>query len=72
MSRVLEKITDERAIYHERLVEIPTPEFIVLYNGIKPFPAEMLLKLSDSYKVEDIAKATGLSIEEVKRMPDSG
>ena len=53
IARVFERITDERAIYHEKLVEIPTPEFIVLYNGIKPFPAEKTLKLSDAYKCTD-------------------
>ena len=50
IARVFEKIIDERAIYHERLMEIPTPEFIVLYNGTKPYPAEKTLKLSDAYK----------------------
>ena len=38
IARVFEKITDERAIYQEKLLRIPTPEFIVLYNGEKPFP----------------------------------
>ena len=53
IARVLEKITDEEAIYKEKLLEIPTPEFIVLYNGEKPFPAEMTLRLSDSYLGKD-------------------
>ena len=53
IARVFEKITDDRAIYHDKLIEIPTPEFIVLYNGIKPFPAEKTLKLSDAYKGTD-------------------
>jgi len=49
IARVYEKITDDRAIYHEKLKKIPTPEFIVLYNGEKPFPAEAMLHLSDAY-----------------------
>ena len=53
IARVLEKITNERAIYRERVLEIPTPEFIVLYNGEKPFPAEKTLRLSDSYLGRD-------------------
>jgi len=53
IARVFEKITDERAIYHDKLMEIPTPEFIVLYNGLKAFPAEKTLKLSDAYKGKD-------------------
>jgi len=50
IARLFEKITDERAIYHEKLLGLPTPEFIVLYNGVNPFPAEKTLKLSDAYK----------------------
>ena len=53
IARVYEQITDERAIYHEKLMKIPTPEFIVLYNGVKPFPAEKTLRLSDSYIASD-------------------
>jgi len=56
IARVYEKITVERAIYHEKLIEIPTPEFIVLYNGIKPFPAEKTLKLSNAYKGKDTSE----------------
>jgi len=53
IARVLEKITNERAIYQEKLISLPTPEFIVLYNGLKAFPAEKTLKLSDAYKGTD-------------------
>jgi len=63
IARVFEKITDERAIYHEKLMEIPTPEFIVLYNGTKPFPAEKTLKLSDAYKGKDKPKEMFGSLE---------
>ena len=35
--------------------KIPIPEFIVLYNGTKPFPAERTLRLSDAYKATDEA-----------------
>jgi len=50
---VYEKITDNRAIYKEKLQKIPTPEFIVLYNGSKPFPNEETLHLSDAYIATD-------------------
>jgi len=55
IARVYEKMTEERAIYHEKQIEIPTPEFIVLYNGIKHFPSEKTLNLSDAYKASDEA-----------------
>jgi len=31
------------------MVHIPTPEFIVLYNGSEPFPREQTLRLSDAF-----------------------
>ena len=49
IARVYEQITDNRAIYRENLLKIPTPEFIVLYNGTKDFPSEETLHLSDAY-----------------------
>ncbi|MCL2237960.1 MAG: Rpn family recombination-promoting nuclease/putative transposase, partial [Treponema sp.] len=33
IARVYEKIVEEENIYHKKLIKIPTPEFIVLYNG---------------------------------------
>ncbi|MCL1967864.1 MAG: Rpn family recombination-promoting nuclease/putative transposase [Fibromonadales bacterium] len=45
-----EMIVDRKALYKQGRVKIPTPEFIVLYNGKKKFPDYKELKLSDSYK----------------------
>jgi len=53
IARVYEKITDDRAIYQGQLLKIPTPEFIVLYNGATPFPTEKTLRLSDAYIATD-------------------
>ena len=50
IGRVYEKITDESAIYNEKLLMIPTPEFIILYNGTKPFPSEKTYRLSDAFR----------------------
>ena len=49
IARVYEQITDNRALYRKKLLKIPTPEFIVLYNGISEFPSEETLHLSDAY-----------------------
>jgi hypothetical protein len=46
--RVYERILFD-ALYRTKLVEIPTPEFIVLYNGIAPFPEKKVYKLSESF-----------------------
>ena len=54
ITRVYEKIIDNRAIYRSKLFKIPTPEFYVLYNGVKDCPDETTLKLSDAFKRVDI------------------
>ncbi|MDR2713005.1 MAG: Rpn family recombination-promoting nuclease/putative transposase [Clostridiales bacterium] len=52
IARVYEKLTTGRSIYRENLIKIPTPEFIVLYNGVKPFPPKKMLRLSDAFIAE--------------------
>ena len=49
--RVYEKLIDNAEIYSEARIVIPTPEFYVLYNGIKPFPERAVYRLSDSFAV---------------------
>jgi predicted transposase/invertase (TIGR01784 family) len=43
------RITGERNIYAGKQVQIPAPEFIVLYNGTAAYPDVTILKLSDSF-----------------------
>lgn len=47
--RVYEELVDDDARYRTRLVKIPTPEFYVFYNGVKDFPMEEELVLSDAF-----------------------
>jgi len=49
ISKTYEAIVDTKAIYKEKLLKIPKPLFVVLYNGAKPYPAEKTLKLSDAF-----------------------
>jgi hypothetical protein len=49
ISRVYEKIVDRRSLYKEALVRIPTPEFIVLYNGTEETPDRWEERLSDAF-----------------------
>lgn len=49
IARVYEKLIDSKAIYKEQQIKIPTPEFIVLYNGADDYPKEMVLHLSDAF-----------------------
>jgi hypothetical protein len=57
VARIYEKIIDSKTIYSSKKRLIPRPEFIVLYNGVDPYPDESTLRLSDSF--EDAA-ALGL------------
>ena len=50
MARVYEKIIDRKAVYRQKLMPIPAPEFIVLYNGKSDFPDEKELRLSDAFR----------------------
>jgi hypothetical protein len=60
IARVYEQILEEGNkgnLYREKLIRIPFPEFIVLYNGTKPYPDQVTLKLSDAF--EAIGGLTG-------------
>jgi len=64
IARVYEKIIDDKNIYQKRLVKIPRPEFIVLYNGKDEYPDRQTLLLSTAFK--DIV---GLKLPENIDMP---
>ena len=53
ISREYELITNSYNLYDDRLIKIPTPEFIVLYNGDRDMPDFMELKLSDAFAVKN-------------------
>ena len=50
IAHVYEKIVDRTKLYKTKLEKIPTPEFIVLYNGKEPYPDHETLRLSDAFK----------------------
>ena len=47
---IYEKIISRNLLYKTKLEKIPTPEFIVLYNGKEPYPDRSTLRLSDAFK----------------------
>ncbi|MDR3001376.1 MAG: Rpn family recombination-promoting nuclease/putative transposase [Fibromonadaceae bacterium] len=53
MAREYGCLTDRKDLYREKLIKIPTPEFIVLYNGNKKFPDYKELKLSDAFELRN-------------------
>ncbi|MDR2746592.1 MAG: Rpn family recombination-promoting nuclease/putative transposase [Treponema sp.] len=50
IANIYEAFTGKRDLYRSRLLSLPRPEFIVLYNGKKPYPDENVLKLSDAFR----------------------
>ena len=50
ISKVLSKITAKEDIYGSKQIKLPTPRFIVLYNGTKQIEEKTVLKLSDAYE----------------------
>ena len=40
-------------IYGIKLVQIPAPQFVIFYNGMKEMPDRTVLRLSDAYSVKE-------------------
>jgi predicted transposase/invertase (TIGR01784 family) len=62
ISRVYEKILNSENIYRERLIKIPKPDFIVLYNGNNEYPDKSEMKLSDAFENVDIPDMLELTV----------
>lgn len=53
IAREYEKIIPVKDRYKSSQIKIPTPEFIVFYNGSRDYPVEKTLKLSESFKEKE-------------------
>jgi hypothetical protein len=49
VSDIYQKIINRKALVQQKQVKIPTPEFIVLYNGEAPFPDYQKMRLSEAF-----------------------
>ncbi|UTC67681.1 MULTISPECIES: Rpn family recombination-promoting nuclease/putative transposase [unclassified Treponema] len=49
ISRLYETFFESKEKYSRKLLNIPTPEFYVFYNGEEPFPSDKTLKLSEAF-----------------------
>ncbi len=52
IAREYEKLIDKNIVYRSTLQKIPTPHCYVLYNGVRNYPKEKILKLSDAFLVQ--------------------
>lgn len=53
ISNLYSEITKNANLYGEKIVKIPTPKFIIFYNGERKRPEKEILKLSAAYQTED-------------------
>ena len=57
VARLYEKLIQTRDIYSRRRIELPTPKFLVFYNGEQEQPEVRVMKLSESFitKTEEVS-----------------
>ncbi|GAB7140096.1 Rpn family recombination-promoting nuclease/putative transposase [Deferribacterales bacterium RsTz2092] len=63
IARVYEKLIDSKAIYRRRMLTIPRPEFIVLYNGNEDIPDKDTKKLSSLFAKAGLEDKALLELE---------
>ena len=51
MADLYSAITKDENLYGRKLVKIPTPRFIVFYNGVEEWPDSQILRLSDMFGI---------------------
>ena len=62
VSAEYEKLTASGDIYRDKLIQIPSPHFIVFYNGAAPCLEQEELKLSDSFLTKEELPELELSV----------
>ena len=50
VTTVLQGIIRDEDFYSSKLIKLPTPRFVVFYNGTEPQPHKQILRLSDAYE----------------------
>lgn len=68
-SDLFQKSLVNRSIYSSIRLMIPTPHFVVFYNGVDDLPERMELKLSDSYTVPTEDPALELKVTVININP---
>ncbi|MBQ2013780.1 MAG: Rpn family recombination-promoting nuclease/putative transposase [Peptococcaceae bacterium] len=66
VARLYEKLLNQwekRAIYEEKRIPIPTPEFVVLYNGKEPQPEHTVQYLSEAFMLKKEYPALELKVD---------
>ena len=62
VAREYEKLIAESNLYSSKIVKIPTPQFVVFYNGTREQPERVEMKLSDAYEIPTDSPALELKV----------
>jgi hypothetical protein len=62
IGRIYEKLLENENIYRSKLIRIPKPDFIVLYNGDEECPDRKEMKLSEAFEDAGIPNLLDLTV----------
>ena len=68
VARIYEKIVPAKKKYYRSRVQIPMPEFYVLYNGTDDYPTEDIMRLSESFIYPDGRRPDEVPLELVVKV----
>ena len=51
--RLYSNMVRDENLYGQRLIPLPTPHFVVFYNGEEECPEREILRLSDAYQIKE-------------------
>ena len=52
IAELLQVYVKDESLYSSKLIKLPTPHFVVFYNGVERKPERKILKLSEAFEVE--------------------
>ena len=51
VAELLQVYVKDQSLYSSKLIKLPTPHFVVFYNGIGDKPEKRILRLSEAFEV---------------------
>lgn len=71
IGRIYEQLVPVRDRYKKGQVMLPKPEFFTFYNGTEPMEKELVLKLSNAFKVQDGKTPLELEVKVININPEA-
>ncbi len=62
VSSILHNRVKNENLYSKKLIKIPTPQFVVFYNGVDSQPEQQILRLSDAFEKRQERPALELAV----------